>query len=93
LAPVWLLDDDAATCAALEPLLRAMAIAVLGTSEKTVKVHRGRVMHKLRASSVVDLVRLSDQAARSRPERRADPRRAVAPGDVARAWSQSPLQA
>ena len=37
--------------------------AELGTSEKTVKVHRGRVMHKLRASSVVDLVHLSDQVA------------------------------
>lgn len=33
----------------------------LGTSEKTVKVHRGRVMHKLRASSVVDLVHLLEQ--------------------------------
>ena len=65
----------------------------LGTSEKTVKVHRGRVMHKLRASSVVDLLRLSDQVARSRPEHRAHPRRAVAPGKVARGWSQSPLRA
>ena len=37
--------------------------AELGTSEKTVKVHRGRVMHKLKASSVVDLVHLSDQVA------------------------------
>ena len=34
----------------------------LGTSEKTVKVHRGRVMHKLEAHSVVDLVRLADRA-------------------------------
>jgi FixJ family two-component response regulator len=32
--------------------------AELGTSEKTVKVHRGRVMHKLQAKSIVDLVRL-----------------------------------
>ena len=36
----------------------------LGTSEKTVKVHRGRVMHKLEAHSVVDLVRLADRARR-----------------------------
>jgi len=35
--------------------------AELGTSEKTVKVHRGRVMHKLGASSVVELVRLLEQ--------------------------------
>ena len=65
----------------------------LGTSEKTVKVHRSRVMHKLRASSVVDLVHLSDQVARFRPERRAHARRAVAPGEGAPAWSQSPLRA
>jgi len=37
--------------------------AQLGTSEKTIKVHRGRVMHKLCAHSVVDLVRLTDRAA------------------------------
>ena len=35
--------------------------AELGTSEKTIKVHRGRVMHKLGAASVVDV----------RPHRRA----------------------
>jgi FixJ family two-component response regulator len=34
----------------------------LGTREKTIKVHRGRVMHKLRARSVVDLVRLRGRA-------------------------------
>jgi FixJ family two-component response regulator len=31
----------------------------LGISEKTTKVHRGRVMHKLGAESVVDLARLA----------------------------------
>ena len=35
--------------------------AELGTTEKTVKVHRGRVMQKLSAESVVDLVRLAQQ--------------------------------
>ena len=34
----------------------------LGTSEKTIKVHRGRVMHKLGARSVVDLVHLIEHA-------------------------------
>ena len=36
--------------------------AELGTTEKTVKVHRGRVMHKLGAHSVVDLVHLAERA-------------------------------
>ena len=35
--------------------------AALGTSEKTVKVHRGRVMHKLQVQSVADLVRLCEK--------------------------------
>ena len=33
----------------------------LGTSEKTVKVHRSRVMQKMRANSVTDLVRFADK--------------------------------
>ncbi len=33
----------------------------LGISEKTVKVHRGRVMEKMRASSLADLVRLTEK--------------------------------
>lgn len=32
-----------------------------GVSEKTVKVHRGRVMHKMGAHTVAQLVRMSDQ--------------------------------
>ena len=35
--------------------------ADLGIGEKTVKVHRGRVMEKMRAGSVAELVRLADQ--------------------------------
>lgn len=37
--------------------------AVLGTTEKTIKVHRGRVMQKMGASSFASLVRMSERAA------------------------------
>ena len=42
--------------------LNKQIAADLGTAEKTVKVHRGRVMEKMRARSVAELVRLCDQA-------------------------------
>jgi FixJ family two-component response regulator len=35
--------------------------AELGASEKTIKVHRGRVMRKMRAASLADLVRMADR--------------------------------
>ena len=41
----------------------------LGAAEKTIKVHRGRVMHKLGVRSVADLVRL---LARARDRRDGD---------------------
>jgi FixJ family two-component response regulator len=34
----------------------------LGTVEKTIKVHRGRVMAKLEVRSVAELVRLTERA-------------------------------
>jgi FixJ family two-component response regulator len=34
----------------------------LGTAEKTIKVHRGRIMEKLGVRSVADLVRLAEKA-------------------------------
>ena len=34
----------------------------LGTVEKTIKVHRGRMMEKLGVHTVVDLVRLAEKA-------------------------------
>ena len=42
-------------------LLNNQAAAELGINEGTVKVHRGQVMHKMRAASLTDLVRMSDK--------------------------------
>jgi FixJ family two-component response regulator len=36
--------------------------AALGAAEKTVKVHRGRVMNKMKVRSVAELVTLTTQA-------------------------------
>jgi FixJ family two-component response regulator len=46
-------------------LLNKRVAAVIGTKEKTVKVHRGRVMQKLGVSSVADLVRFVDALVRN----------------------------
>ena len=42
--------------------LRPPHAAELGIVEKTIKVHRARVMHKLGVRSVADLVRLAERA-------------------------------
>lgn len=42
-------------------LLNKQIAGRLGTSEKTVKVHRGRVMRKMEAESLADLVRMSER--------------------------------
>jgi len=67
-------DDAAHLVGALTPRERQVMLQVaagrsnkeiaakLGTSEKTVKVHRGRVMHKLGTTSVVDVVHIAEQA-------------------------------
>jgi FixJ family two-component response regulator len=42
-------------------MLNKQIAAVLGIGEKTVKVHRARVMEKMRAGSLAELVRLADE--------------------------------
>jgi hypothetical protein len=52
---------EAEVCALVScGLLNKRVAAAIGTTEKTVKVHRGRVMHKLGVNSVAELVRLVD---------------------------------
>jgi FixJ family two-component response regulator len=42
-------------------LLNKQIASEIGASEATVKVHRGNVMYKMQAGSVVDLVRMADK--------------------------------
>ncbi len=47
----------------VQGLLNKQVARRLGTAEKTIKVHRGRVMQKMRADSLAHLVRLADALA------------------------------
>jgi FixJ family two-component response regulator len=40
-------------------MLNKQIAAQLGAAEKTIKVHRGRVMDKMQATSVAELVRMT----------------------------------
>jgi FixJ family two-component response regulator len=53
-------------------LLNKQVGAELGATEKTIKVHRARVMEKMRAPSLADLVRMADRIGLTRDSRRRD---------------------
>jgi FixJ family two-component response regulator len=42
-------------------LLNKQIASELGTREITIKVHRARVMHKMQAQSLADLVRMAEK--------------------------------
>jgi FixJ family two-component response regulator len=48
-------------------LLNKQVAAELGASEKTIKVHRGRIMQKMQAASLADLVRMAERLRAARP--------------------------
>lgn len=56
----------------IQGLLNKQIAATIGTAEKTVKVHRARLMEKLGVSSVAELARLAERnqtlASRNRPQ-------------------------
>jgi FixJ family two-component response regulator len=45
----------------IKGLLNKQIAANLGAAEKTVKIHRGRVMQKMQANSVADLVHMAER--------------------------------
>jgi FixJ family two-component response regulator len=51
----------------VEGRLNKHVASALGAAEKTIKIHRARVMEKMKAASIVELVRLADKASSAPP--------------------------
>jgi FixJ family two-component response regulator len=49
-------------------MLNKQIASEIGASEATVKIHRGHVMQKMQAGSIVDLVRMADKLKLSLPQ-------------------------
>ena len=49
-------------------MLNKQIASELGASEATVKIHRGHVMEKMQAGSIVELVRMADKLKLSPPK-------------------------
>ena len=72
-------ERDVAMCL-IRGLRNKEIASELGTTEKTVKVHRSRVMGKLEVGSVAELVRLIDAALQTPSGRPAETRRLYSSG-------------
>jgi FixJ family two-component response regulator len=60
-------ENDVLRCV-IQGMLNKQIACDLGIAEKTVKVHRGRIMEKLKVTSIADLVRLAEKGGIEPPD-------------------------